>query len=138
MKNIFRLAAAAAILIGSGAVSAQTTLRASHQFPGGQGDPRDEMVQIIAREVAAANVGLTIQVFPGSSLYKANEQWGAVTRGQLDMPTASHTNQVYNVIHGHQARVPISVLPDDQAGNDSCQNVRLCAFRLQPHAAAAL
>lgn len=85
MKKIFRLAAAAAILIGSGAVSAQTTLRASHQFPGGQGDPRDEMVQIIAREVAAANVGLTIQVFPGSSLYKANEQWGAVTRGQLDM-----------------------------------------------------
>jgi TRAP-type C4-dicarboxylate transport system substrate-binding protein len=65
--------------------AAERVLRASHQFPGGQGDARDEMVQIIAREVAAANVGLKIQVFPSSSLYKATEQWGALTRGQLDM-----------------------------------------------------
>ncbi len=43
------------------------------------------MVQLIAREVAAANVGLEIQVFPGSSLYKPNDQWNAVTRGLLDM-----------------------------------------------------
>src|SRR3546814_16233567 len=43
------------------------------------------MVQIIAREVEAAKVGLKIQVFPSSSLYKATEQWGAITRGQLDM-----------------------------------------------------
>ena len=74
-----------ALAAGSGTSLAETTLRASHQFPGGQGDPRDEMVQIIAREVEAANVGLKIQVFPGSSLYKANEQWGALTRGQLDI-----------------------------------------------------
>ncbi len=65
--------------------SAQTVLRASHQFPGGKGDPRDEMVQIIAREVEKANVGLKIQVFPGSSLYKPAEQWGALTKGQLDL-----------------------------------------------------
>ncbi|PLU06971.1 ABC transporter substrate-binding protein [Sinorhizobium medicae] len=64
---------------------AQTVLKASHQFPGGKGDIRDEMVQLIAREVAAANVGLEIQVFPGSSLYKPNDQWNAVTRGLLDM-----------------------------------------------------
>ncbi|GAA0781000.1 TRAP transporter substrate-binding protein DctP [Castellaniella ginsengisoli] len=74
-----------ALAAGSGASLAETTLRASHQFPGGQGDPRDEMVQIIAREVEAANVGLKIQVFPGASLYKPTEQWGALTRGQLDM-----------------------------------------------------
>ncbi|WP_310188692.1 TRAP transporter substrate-binding protein DctP [Mesorhizobium sp. BE184] len=65
--------------------SATTILKASHQFPGGKGDIRDEMVQIIAREVAAANVDLEIQVFPGSSLYKPNDQWNAVTRGLLDM-----------------------------------------------------
>lgn len=64
---------------------AQTVLKASHQFPGGKGDIRDEMVQMIARDVAAANVGLEIQVFPGSSLYKPNDQWNAVTRGLLDM-----------------------------------------------------
>src|SRR5690606_23144176 len=86
MKNAIRIAVRGAALAAAGAATAQDiTLRASHQFPGGQGDPRDEMVQIIAREVAAANVGLKIQVFPGSSLYKATEQWGALTRGQLDM-----------------------------------------------------
>lgn len=67
------------------AADAQTVLKASHQFPGGKGDPRDEMVQIIAREVEAANVGLKIQVFPGASLFKPTEQWGALTKGQLDI-----------------------------------------------------
>lgn len=61
------------------------TLKASHQFPGGKGDVRDEMVQMIARDVAAANVGLEIKVFPGSSLVKANEQWKAMLSGQIDM-----------------------------------------------------
>lgn len=69
----------------AGAAQAQTVLKASHQFPGGKGDPRDEMVQIIAKEVAAANVGLEIQVYPGASLYKPNEQWNAMTRGLLAM-----------------------------------------------------
>ena len=44
------------------ASAADVTLKASHQFPGGKGDVRDEMVQIIAREVAAADVGLDIKV----------------------------------------------------------------------------
>ncbi|MFN7025544.1 MAG: TRAP transporter substrate-binding protein DctP [Pseudorhizobium sp.] len=64
---------------------AQTVLKASHQFPGGKGDIRDEMVQMIARDVKAADVDLEIQIFPGSSLYKPNDQWNAVTRGLLDM-----------------------------------------------------
>lgn len=79
------LAAVAAGLMVSQGAWANKVLRASHQFPGEQGDPRDEMVQIIAREVKDADVGLEIQVFPGASLYKPVEQWGAVTRGQLDM-----------------------------------------------------
>jgi TRAP-type transport system periplasmic protein len=61
------------------------TLKASHQFPGGKGDVRDEMVQMIAREVAAAKVDLEIKVFPGSSLVKAQEQWKAMQTGQIDM-----------------------------------------------------
>ena len=61
------------------------TLKASHQWPGGQGDVRDEMVQILAREVENANVGLKIQVYPGASLFKPQEQWGALTNGQLDI-----------------------------------------------------
>lgn len=88
MKHLARkvmLAAGLAAVSVMGGASAQTVLKASHQFPGGKGDIRDEMVQLIAREVAAANVGLEIQVFPGASLYKPNDQWNAVTRGLLDM-----------------------------------------------------
>ena len=43
------------------------------------------MVQLFAKELAAANVGLDVQVYPGQSLYKAKEQWGALTKGQLDI-----------------------------------------------------
>lgn len=67
------------------ALADSITLKASHQFPGGKGDVRDEMVQMIAKEVAAANVDLTIKVFPGSSLVKAPDQWKAMLSGQIDM-----------------------------------------------------
>jgi len=80
------LAALAAALVLSGPAAAENlTLKASHQFPGGKGDVRDEMVQMIARDVAKANVGLDIKVFPGSSLVKATEQWKAMLSGQIDM-----------------------------------------------------
>jgi TRAP-type C4-dicarboxylate transport system substrate-binding protein len=74
---------ASAVLATS--AQAQMTLKASHQFPGGKGDVRDEMVQIIARDAKAANVGLDIQVHPGASLFKPNEQWNAMVNGQLDI-----------------------------------------------------
>ena len=60
-------------------------MKASHQFPGGKGDVRDDMVQMIAKEAKAANVGLDIQVYPGASLFKPNEQWNAMVNGQLDI-----------------------------------------------------
>ena len=69
------------LLLGSAGFA--QTLRASHQWP--QGDLRDEMVQIIAREVSAADVGLDVRVFPGASLFKATEQWDALVQGQLDI-----------------------------------------------------
>jgi TRAP-type C4-dicarboxylate transport system substrate-binding protein len=86
MRKISMLLAgvAAAALLAT-AAQAQTVLKASHQFPGGKGDPRDEMVQIIAKEVKAANVGMEIQVYPGASLFKPNDQWNAITGGQLDI-----------------------------------------------------
>ena len=76
---------AIALALATGAGAADVTLKASHQFPGGKGDVRDEMVQMIAKEVAAAKVGLEIKVFPGSSLVKAQEQWKAMLTGQIDM-----------------------------------------------------
>ena len=75
---------ASSLLLGAFAAEAQT-LKASHQWPGGKGDARDEMVQIIAREVKAANVGLDVKVFPGRSLFKPREQWNAMVKGQLDI-----------------------------------------------------
>jgi len=71
--------------VGGTALAADITLRASHQFPGGKGDVRDDMVQMIARDVKAANVGLNIQVYPGASLFKPNDQWNAMVNGQLDI-----------------------------------------------------
>jgi len=89
---LLRVACAAALLAGGAATlstapagAADVVLKASHQWPGGRGDVRDEMVQIIAREVAKANVGLKVQVYPGQSLFKAKEQWQAMTKGQLDI-----------------------------------------------------
>jgi len=67
------------------AAHAQVVLKASHQFPGGKGDVRDDMVQLIAKETKAANVGLDMQVYPGASLFKPNQQWDAMVNGQLDI-----------------------------------------------------
>jgi TRAP-type C4-dicarboxylate transport system substrate-binding protein len=75
---------ALAVMMGS-AAAAPVVLRASHQFPGGKGDARDEMVQIIAKEAKAAGVDLDVQVYPGASLFKPNEQWNALVNGQLDI-----------------------------------------------------
>src|SRR5467141_1478137 len=79
------VAAAVFAALSASTLAAPTTLRASHQFPGGRGDVRDEMVQIIARDAKAANVELEVQVYPGASLFKPNEQWNALVNGQLDI-----------------------------------------------------
>jgi len=87
MINVKRTVIALAVTLATSAsaLAAPTTLRASHQFPGGRGDVRDEMVQIIARDAKAANVELEVQVYPGASLFKPNEQWNALVNGQLDI-----------------------------------------------------
>lgn len=111
------------------AVADNISLKASHQFPGGKGDVRDEMVQIIAREVAAANVGLEVKVFPGSSLVKAQEQWKAMQTGQIDMTSfpldyASGFHPQFGATlmpglvksHAHAARINASPFMQDIRG----------------------
>lgn len=83
MARIFALILTALAL--SPAHAADTVLKASHQWPGGKGDVRDEMVQIIKREAEKADVGLSVRVYPGKSLFKPREQWGAMVDGQLDI-----------------------------------------------------
>jgi TRAP-type C4-dicarboxylate transport system substrate-binding protein len=87
-KTVFGTAAIFAAIALSAPVSAPASakvLKASHQWPGGKGDARDEMVQIIAKEMAKANVGIEVKVYPGRSLFKPKEQWNAMVKGQLDI-----------------------------------------------------
>jgi TRAP-type C4-dicarboxylate transport system substrate-binding protein len=77
------LAAASAAMLMSASAYAEVTMKASHQFPGGKGDVRDDMVLMIAKEAKAA--GVDIQVYPGASLFKPNDQWNALVNGQLDI-----------------------------------------------------
>ena len=74
-----------AVLAMPAAAHAQLVLKASHQFPGGKGDVRDDMVQMITKETKVANVGIDMQVYPGASLFKPNQQWNAMVGGQLDI-----------------------------------------------------
>ena len=90
MKAFSKAALGAALLalgtgLAAGASAADIKLKASHQWPGGKGDVRDEMVQIIKKEVEAAGVGVTVQVYPGKSLFKPKQQWDAMVKGQLDI-----------------------------------------------------
>ncbi|WP_425091718.1 TRAP transporter substrate-binding protein DctP [Tropicimonas sp. S265A] len=76
-------AVVAAVSLGvAGAVSAQE-LRLSHQWS--TADIRHQVAQIVADEVAAADVGLDIKIYPSGSLFKAREQYKPLSRGQLDM-----------------------------------------------------
>ena len=84
-KSIFTTLFSIFFILTASNSFAQITLKASHQFPGGKGDARDEMVNLLAKEVEKANVGVKIQVYPGQSLYKAMEQYKPLVEGQLDI-----------------------------------------------------
>jgi TRAP-type C4-dicarboxylate transport system substrate-binding protein len=114
------------LLSGANSYSADIILKASHQFPGGKGDARDEMVQIFAKEVEKANVGVKVQVYPGQSLYKAMEQYKPLTEGQLDISSlpldyASGFQPAYSATlmpglvknHSHAARLNVSPFMKD-------------------------
>ncbi|HEV7416781.1 MAG TPA: TRAP transporter substrate-binding protein DctP, partial [Tianweitania sediminis] len=75
------LATAAFSIAAFGAHSAE--LRLSHQFA--PNDIRHKVAQMVADDVEAANVDLSIRIFPSSSLFKATEQYQPLSRGQLDM-----------------------------------------------------
>ncbi len=60
-------------------------LHASHQWPVGAGDFRDQALRLLAREVAQAKVDLEIKVSGAAKLFKPREQWTALQKGQLDI-----------------------------------------------------
>ncbi|MFK7763618.1 MAG: TRAP transporter substrate-binding protein DctP [Roseobacter sp.] len=81
-KSLTSMLAAVALMAGTASAQA-TELRLSHQWS--DKDVRHKVAQIIADDVAAADVDLEIKIFPTQSLFKAREQYKPLSRGQLDM-----------------------------------------------------
>ena len=83
------LAAAPVMLSGARPAAAASTLKISHQFPGGtidQGDFRDRLCRVFARDVEARTKGeLKFEVYANSSLMKTNAQFSALRKGALDI-----------------------------------------------------
>lgn len=79
-RLVLAVTATAVVLLGC---SDAEILRASHQWP--EGDVRGQLLEIVRDELAAADVGLEMRIYPGQSLFGATEQWAAMTRGRLDI-----------------------------------------------------
>lgn len=125
MKTKFSTAAAVlALTFGLSGVAGAKELRLSHQWS--TKDVRHKVAQIVADEVAAANVDLTIKIFPTKSLFKPREQYKPLSRGQLDMTVfplsyAGGQRPAYNLTlmpglvknHDHAARLNNSAFMDE-------------------------
>ena len=83
------VAAPAILRFGTGTAHAATTLKISHQFPGGtidKGDFRDRLCRMFAAEVAKRSGGeIAAEIYPNSSLIKTNAQFSAMRKGALDI-----------------------------------------------------
>jgi TRAP-type transport system periplasmic protein len=81
--------AAPALIKMGGSARAATTLKISHQFPGGtidEGDFRDRLVRKFAAGVEKATNGeLKFDIYPNSSLMKTVAQFSAMRKGALDI-----------------------------------------------------
>ena len=77
------MAATAALSLAASGIAQAEELRLSHQWS--NKDVRHKVAEIVANEVAAANVDLEIKIFGSKSLFKPREQYKPLSRGQLDM-----------------------------------------------------
>jgi TRAP-type C4-dicarboxylate transport system substrate-binding protein len=81
--------AAPAVLRFGGPALAATTLKISHQFPGGtvdEGDFRDRLCRKFATAVETRTGGaLKFEIYPGSSMMKTIAQFSALRKGALDL-----------------------------------------------------
>ncbi len=89
LRTSAALALSLAALLPLTARAESTTLKISHQFPGGtidQGDFRDRLVRKFAEGVEKKTKGaLKFEIYPGSSLMKTNAQFSAMRKGALDL-----------------------------------------------------
>ncbi|KCV82084.1 TRAP transporter subunit DctP [Actibacterium atlanticum] len=119
MKSMLKTAVAAVALVSAGSIASGAELRLSHQWS--NKDIRHQVAQIVADEVAAADVDLEIKIFGSKSLFKPREQYKPLSRGQLDMTVlplsyAGGQQPAYNLTlmpglvknHDHAARLAAS------------------------------
>ncbi len=123
MKKTLYAAVAGLALVASGAMAQAEELRLSHQWS--TKDVRHKVAQMVADDVAAADVDLDIKIFPSKSLFKPREQYKPLSRGQLDMTVlplsyAGGQQPAYNLTlmpglvknHDHAARLSESPFMD--------------------------
>jgi TRAP-type C4-dicarboxylate transport system substrate-binding protein len=88
-RHVLASALAAPAILRFGPAQAATTLKISHQFPGGtidKGDFRDRLTRVFAAEIAKKSGGeLTAEVYANSSLMKTKAQFSAMRKGALDI-----------------------------------------------------
>lgn len=88
-RTILGAIATSPLWLQSLAWAAPTTVKISHQFPGGtvgEGDFRDRLTRMFAAEVEKRSQGsLKFEIYPGSSLMKTNAQFSSMRKGALDM-----------------------------------------------------
>ncbi|MBN9668733.1 TRAP transporter substrate-binding protein DctP [Roseibium aggregatum] len=116
MKLVLKGAVAALAVVAATSMANATELRLSHQWS--NKDVRHQVAQIVADEVAAADVDLEIKIYGSKSLFKPREQYKPLSRGQLDMTVlplsyAGGQQPAYNLTlmpglvknHDHAARL---------------------------------
>ncbi|MBM5787394.1 MAG: ABC transporter substrate-binding protein [Pelagibacterales bacterium] len=123
IKSIFTTLFSIFFILTASNSFAQITLKASHQFPGGKGDARDEMLNLLAKEVEKANVGVKIQVYPGQSLYKAMEQYKPLIEGQLDI-----TSLPLDYAAGFVPEFSITLMPGLVKNHEHAQRLNVSPF----------
>lgn len=133
MKANFLTTAAAVAAVCLGGMASAKELRLSHQWS--NNDVRHKVAQMVADDVAAANVDLEIKIFGSKSLFKPREQYRPLSRGQLDMTVfplsyAGGQQPAFNLTlmpglvknHDHAARLSASpfmkALEDKMAEDD--------------------
>src|ERR1035438_9990266 len=88
------LAAPAILRFGTGTAKAATTLKISHQFPGGtidKGDFRDRLCRMFTAEVTKSSGGeISAEIYPNSSLIKTNAQFAAMPHGAVAHVAGEH------------------------------------------------
>ncbi len=77
--------AAAGLLLAATSAQAQTTLKLVTQTGAAATDARKVVPNLVAEEIAKANVGIEVKVYYDSQLIAAAEMWRAVREGTVDM-----------------------------------------------------